>query len=70
MKNKKIRLQMILEIIRNRHVRCQDDLVKALAEKGLNVTQATLSRDLKYLKVTKIAMTMATTSTSYQTAMK
>ena len=55
MKNKKIRLQMILEIIRNRHIRCQDDLVKALAEKGLNVTQATLSRDLKYLKVTKIA---------------
>ncbi len=55
MKNKKERLQLILEIIRNNHVTCQDDLIKALAEKGINVTQATLSRDLKTLRVTKIA---------------
>lgn len=55
MKNKKQRLQLILEIIRNNQVTCQDDLIKALAEKDINVTQATLSRDLKALRVTKIA---------------
>ncbi len=55
MKNKKYRLKVILEIIKNSHVRCQDDLVKALAERGFNVTQATLSRDLKMLRVTKVA---------------
>ena len=55
MKNKKQRLQLILEIIKTRQVRCQDDLVRALAEKDIKVTQATLSRDLKALRVTKIA---------------
>ncbi len=55
MKNKKSRLQFILEIIKTRSVGCQEELVKLLAEKGFNVTQATLSRDLKKLRVTKVA---------------
>lgn len=55
MKNKKSRLQLILEIIKTQSVGCQDELVKILAEKGYHVTQATLSRDLKKLRVTKVA---------------
>ena len=55
MKNKKSSLQLILEIIKTQSVGCQEELVKLLAEKGYNVTQATLSRDLKKLRVTKVA---------------
>lgn len=55
MKNKKNRLQLILEIIRSQKVSSQDELVKLLSEKGFSVTQATLSRDLKKLKVSKVA---------------
>ena len=55
MKNKKDRLQHILEIIRTHKVRCQEDLVRELSNRGFAVTQATLSRDLKSLRVTKIA---------------
>ena len=55
MKNKKDRLQHILEIIRTHKVRCQEDLVRELSHRGFAVTQATLSRDLKSLRVTKIA---------------
>lgn len=55
MKNKTIRLQKILGIIRSRRIRSQEDLAKALAESGCIVTQATLSRDLRALHVTKVA---------------
>lgn len=55
MKNKKERQQLILSIVRTQQVRCQEDLVRALAERGIKVTQATLSRDLKTLRITKIA---------------
>lgn len=36
-------------------VSSQEELLNILEEKGLNYTQATLSRDLKFLKVNKIA---------------
>ena len=55
MKNKKSRLQLILDIIHTQSVGSQEELVKLLAEKGYKVTQATLSRDLKKLRVTKVA---------------
>ena len=55
MKNKTSRLQAILEIIATQSVKCQEDFVKLLAKRGYPVTQATLSRDLKTLKVTKVA---------------
>ena len=55
MKNKKNRLQLILELIKTQRVGCQEDLVKLLAERDFKVTQATLSRDLKKLRVTKVA---------------
>lgn len=53
MKNKKIRHQIIKEIISNFSIGSQDDLLKVLAEKGFSLTQATLSRDLKSMKVVK-----------------
>ena len=55
MKNKKNRLQLILELIKTQRGGCQEDLVKLLAERDFKVTQATLSRDLKKLRVTKVA---------------
>ncbi len=53
MKNKKDRLQAIREIIQSSSVGSQEDLLKALAHQGFELTQATLSRDLKAMKVIK-----------------
>lgn len=54
-KNKDRRLRAICEIIRTQRIRCQSELMTALGKMGLSVTQATLSRDLKTLRMTKIA---------------
>ena len=58
MKNKRARLQVILELIQKNCIGSQDELSKMLADKGHSVTQATLSRDLKVLKITKVATDM------------
>lgn len=55
MKNKKNRLEVIKEIFNTSIIRSQDDLLQALSAKGFSLTQATLSRDLKLLKVAKQA---------------
>jgi transcriptional regulator of arginine metabolism len=47
------RLQIITHILSNEIIRSQDDLIRSLAAKGLFVTQATLSRDMKELKIVK-----------------
>jgi len=52
-KNKTKRLNAIKEIITNSIVGSQEELLQLLQEKGYHLTQATLSRDLKYLKVAK-----------------
>jgi transcriptional regulator of arginine metabolism len=52
-KNKTKRLAAIKEIISNSIVGSQEELLRLLSEKGYELTQATLSRDLKYLKVAK-----------------
>jgi transcriptional regulator of arginine metabolism len=49
------RLKSIRDIIRRKRVDSQELLLRLLAETGHSVTQATLSRDLKYLKVGKIS---------------
>ncbi len=54
-KNKDRRLRAICEIIRTQRIRCQSELMTALGKMGISVTQATLSRDLKTLRMTKIA---------------
>ena len=51
MKNK--RQKEILEIIKNKVVLTQDDLQKELLLLGYNVTQSTVSRDIKELKLVK-----------------
>ena len=55
MKKKKVRLQLIKSLIREHVVGCQEDLAKLLSDEGVHVTQATLSRDLKALRITKVA---------------
>ncbi len=52
---KKTRQSKIVEIINTHDVETQDDLIMHLREQGLNVTQATISRDIRELKLTKIS---------------
>lgn len=51
--NKTERLQEIMKFITEEKVSNQDQLLEHLNEKGFYVTQATLSRDLKYLQAGK-----------------
>ena len=50
---KEKRLRTITHILTNEIIRNQEDLIKSLANKGIMVTQATLSRDMKELKIVK-----------------
>ena len=52
--NTKLRQQAILEIIQSGPVYSQDELAFRLREQGISSTQATLSRDLKALKISKV----------------
>ncbi len=54
MSTKVERLQAVKDIIGADRVSNQDELLERLREKGFEVTQATLSRDLKFLKVGKV----------------
>ncbi len=49
------RHQAILSIIRESDVRTQEELASALRERGFEVTQATVSRDVRELGVVKVA---------------
>ncbi len=55
MSTKKDRLETLRMIISSREMSCQEELLVALQHEGYDVTQATLSRDLKQLKVAKAA---------------
>ena len=55
MKVKKDRLEALRMIISSKELGSQDELLAALKEEGFQLTQATLSRDLKQLKVAKAA---------------
>ncbi len=48
------RQSKILEIIQNRRVETQEDLMMALQDCGFSVTQATVSRDIKELRLIKV----------------
>lgn len=54
MKNKVQRQLEIRKIIQSGVVHSQDELLAALKKKGFDLTQATLSRDLKVLQVGKV----------------
>ncbi len=55
MKEKKNRLETLRMIISSCELGSQDELLEALQNEGFKLTQATLSRDLKQLKVAKAA---------------
>lgn len=48
------RQRKILDIIRRQHIETQEDLSSELKKSGYNVTQATVSRDIKELGLVKI----------------
>lgn len=48
------RLKAIKEIIRNNKISTQEELIDNLRQKGYSVTQSTISRDLKYLRLVKV----------------
>ena len=52
---KKTRHRKIVEIIEKRDVETQEELAGYLKEAGFAVTQATVSRDIRALKMTKVA---------------
>ncbi len=52
--NKEKRLNAIRKIITNQKIRSQEELLRKLIDLGFELTQATLSRDLKHLKVGRI----------------
>ncbi|MCA0147670.1 MULTISPECIES: transcriptional regulator AhrC/ArgR [Bacillaceae] len=54
--NKGQRHIKIREIITNRDVETQDELVEGLKNAGFNVTQATVSRDIKELHLVKVPL--------------
>ncbi len=54
MANKRERHDTILEIIDARVVSSQEDLRKLLLQRGWDVTQATLSRDLRELRLARV----------------
>ena len=47
------RHKKIIELIENNDIETQDELAQALQDAGYNVTQATVSRDIRELKLTK-----------------
>ena len=57
MKNKNDRLEAIRQIVSELDVKNQEQLMGLLTARGFEVTQATLSRDLKKMKISKVANT-------------
>ncbi len=51
---KNYRHQKIMEIIQSNEVETQEELARLLGDAGFNVTQATVSRDIKQLNLRKV----------------
>ena len=49
------RQSKIIELIQKNDIETQDELLEYLLKDGFKVTQATVSRDIRELKLTKIA---------------
>lgn len=54
MKNRRERIEVMIDLITNRRIGSQLELSMLLKERGYSVTQATLSRDMKMLRTTKV----------------
>ncbi len=50
------RQSKIIELINKNDIETQEELADLLTEAGYNVTQATISRDIRELKLTKVAV--------------
>ncbi|WOO36196.1 arginine repressor [Anaerocolumna sp. AGMB13020] len=50
------RQSKIIELISKNDIETQEDLADLLTQAGYNVTQATISRDIRELKLTKVAV--------------
>ena len=55
MKERGARLRAIRQLVMNLRIESQEILLDELSKQGFSVTQATLSRDLKFLKIGKLA---------------
>ena len=53
--NKRLRQQLILDIINEVDAGTQDELAEELKARGISVTQATLSRDIRDLNLIKVS---------------
>ena len=54
MREKQDRLQLIVDLIKNNSIGSQAELLSMLNDRGISVTQATLSRDLRALHISKV----------------
>jgi transcriptional regulator of arginine metabolism len=55
-KSRRDRLAAIKELIQHRQISQQEELVRLLLQRGFDSTQATVSRDLKFLQITKTTL--------------
>ena len=53
---KKLRHAMIVELIEKEVIETQEELAERLRSAGFDVTQATVSRDIRDLKLTKVTL--------------
>ena len=53
MTRRSVRIELIKEFVRSRRIKTQGELVELLAEHGLEVTQATISRDITEMGLQK-----------------
>ena len=53
---KKNRHEKIRELINDNIIETQDELLRLLRKDGFDVTQATVSRDIKQLRVIKLSL--------------
>ncbi len=49
------RQEAIIELLKTRNIRTQSDLASALLAQGFHVTQATVSRDIKEMRLLKVS---------------
>ena len=54
MKEKQLRQQAIKDAVRNNKVTNQEELSSLLEQRGISVAQATLSRDIREMKISKV----------------
>jgi transcriptional regulator of arginine metabolism len=48
------RLKLIRDVIKSKKIKSQEELIEELADTGYNVTQSTISRDIKQLNLVKV----------------